>query len=377
MISFETAIIGCSKMKSGTSFRRHEGVSKMKSAAAEFISKITNKDEVVIIFNNDADGVSSCALVEGLLRKRIGKKSYLITQPMPTEKTLIRKIQTTIPTKLIFLDLAIDQQLDVVKKIGNLCDILVIDHHIINKNLNSKNTVHHNPRIQIPKIYQSTSYLAYKVCGEIEDISDMLWIAAVGMIGDYNLEDSKDIVEEIRKKYSINGKLYDSYLGRLADMIGSARAVREVSCEEMVDVFLSAKGPEDVIKNDNGRKMLEAYKKIENETLSVLIDFESSSEKIGNLILYEIKSNYNLSSSISTRVSEKFKDKIIIIYENTGSRIKISARSQKGGNVGKLLQEAASGLKASAGGHEAAAGATLKASDWGKFKENLVRLIKA
>jgi single-stranded DNA-specific DHH superfamily exonuclease len=68
-------------------------------------------------------------------------------------------------------------------------------------------------------------------------------------------------------------------------------------------------------------------------------------------------------------------DKIVIIYEKNKTGAKVSARNQsRKYDVGKLLQKAMHGIKGSAGGHEAAAGATMPAKDWEKFKEQLVAL---
>src|SRR3989338_9214451 len=170
--------------------------------AIEFIKNIGKNDGVVIIFNNDGDGICSCALFMKYLKK-IGNEPYIINQPMPLDQNIIKRIQTSLPNKIVFLDMAVDQQSDIVKKLKGIADILVIDHHQIYKDLNSENVVHHNPRLENPKLYQSTTYLVYKLLSEIDDYSNYLWIAAAGMISDYNLEDSKDVVEEIRKAYSV------------------------------------------------------------------------------------------------------------------------------------------------------------------------------
>src|SRR3989338_2168927 len=225
--------------------------------AADFLRNIKSKDNIVIIYNNDADGICSCILIKKLLEKTAKNAPLTISQPMPTEKNLIRKIQTTLPTKIIFLDLAIDQQQDVMKKLVRLCDILIIDHHQITKDANSPNVVHCNPRFSNPKIYQSATYLSYKLCSEISDMSEHLWIAAVGMIGDYNLDDSQDLVKHVREKYKIGEeKLYDSFLGRIADMIAAARATRELTCEQMVEILGKSQSPENFQKTEGSEKML-------------------------------------------------------------------------------------------------------------------------
>ncbi len=346
--------------------------------ASDFLRRINSKDNVVIIYNNDADGICSCILVKKLLEKTAKNVPYAISQPMPTEKNLIRKIQTTLPTKIIFLDLAIDQQQDVLKRLGKLCDILIIDHHQITKNMNSSTVVHYNPRFKNQKLYQSAAYASYKICTDVTDMSEHLWIAAVGMIGDYNLEDSQDLVKLVKEKYRIQEeKLYDSYLGRVADMISAARATRELTCEQMVEILGRAKTPEDLEKVEGSEKMLESFKAVENEMIAIEQDVAANAENIGSFVLYNLKSRYSLGSSVATRLSEKFMKKILIIYSKEKSKIHISARNQKGiFDVAGILKKAAHGLNASAGGHDRAAGATVEEKDWQVFKERLAELAK-
>jgi single-stranded DNA-specific DHH superfamily exonuclease len=345
--------------------------------SSEFLRTIKEKDNVIIVYNNDADGITSCVLVKKVLEK-VKNNPYIISQPMPTEKNLIRKIQTTLPTKIIFLDLAIDQQQDVMKKIGNLCDILIIDHHQITKDMDSPCIVHYNPRFKSPEIYQSTAYCTYNICSDVIDMSDHLWIAAVGMIGDYNLENSQDLVKKIKEEYKIKErKLYDSYLGRIADMISAARATRELTCEEMVLILDKSKSLEDFEKVKGSEKMMESFKTIENEIMSIEQDVESNAEKNGDLIIYHLKSKYSLGSAVATRVSGNYMDKVFIIYSKERDKIHLSARNQKGNyDVAKILRRASSGLRGSAGGHDRAAGATIEAKDWGIFKERLINFLK-
>ncbi len=339
----------------------------------DFLNRIKKKDEVVIIYNNDADGICSCAMLDKLLTKKIGKKSFSISQPMPMDKNLIQKIQTTLPTKIIFLDLAVDQQQGILKKLGSICDILIIDHHQFIRNMSSSSVVHYNPRFARPRVYQSTSYLVYKICNEMMDFSDFLWIAVIGMIADYNLKDSMDIVEEAERKYSV--KLKESLFARMADMIADTRATRAMTCEEILELIEKIEDPKDFEKIQGSEKMIEAYQKIENETTALLDEAEAVSEKTGNLILYEIKSEYNLRSELSRKLSEKHPNKLVIVYEKSSSKVKLSGRNQDIIDVGKILQKASEGMNAAAGGHENAAGATLQLSDWEEFKQRLAKLV--
>ena len=346
----------------------------MKSAIS-FLEKIKTTDEIVVIFNNDGDGISSCVLLNKFLEKTGRKKPYIIPQPMPMDKNIIQRIQTTVPNKLIFLDIAADQQQNVLKKLDSICDIMIVDHHQVFKDMNGKNIVHYNPRIETHGVYRSTSYCVYKICSKIIDMSDLLWIAGVGMVSDYNLDDSKDLVKELEKNYSLEEPLYGTKLGRMADMIASTRATNALSCEQMVGVLESATF-EDFEKARNADKMIESQKIIENEIAEILADYEHKMERAGNIIFYNIKSKFNLGSSISTKVSEHVKKNLVVIYERSGNRIKISSRNQaKNINAGNVMQRAAKEVGGSGGGHEAAAGATIPADEWDHFKRILIKIV--
>jgi len=349
---------------------------KYLKEAAEFLRDIKKTDGVVIVFNNDGDGICSCVLVSKLLEKKGCGRPYIISQPMPMDKNLVQRIKTSAPSKIIFLDLVVDQQEDVLKKVRGLADVLIIDHHQIGRDMNGGNVTFFNPRFTKSDIYQSTSYCAYKVCSEIEDIKEEIWISAVGIISDYETKDSMDIINEAKKKYSIDGRPYDSFLGRIADMIPAARATKMLSCEQIVEMFLKTGDPERMEKTHGGDKLVESLRVINTEIEDVMKDAEISARKDENVVSYSIKSRYNIDSIISTKLSEKHRDKLVMVWSiRDGKRYKISARNQdKNIGAGDVMKKACQGLRASGGGHEAAAGATVDSADWEPFMNNVRNL---
>jgi len=57
-------------------------------------------------------------LLKKFLEKQGLKKPYIIAQPMPMDKNIVQRVKTTIPNKIIFLDMAADQQSRCVKTAG-------------------------------------------------------------------------------------------------------------------------------------------------------------------------------------------------------------------------------------------------------------------
>lgn len=340
-----------------------------------FLNGIGKGDIIITVFHNDADGCCSCAIFDKFLEKRIGRGSdIIISQPMPPLKNLIQRIRLSMPTKIIFLDLGIDQKPSLVKKLENDCRILVIDHHQIMNDLNSRKTVHYNPLFR-EKVYLSASYLTYQLCSQIEKMDDFLWTSMIGIIGDYNTKDSTELVKKAKEMYpdivkaTDQESLHNSMFGQAAEMIAAAKACK-VTCEEIVNILESSKNFEDVLQNST---LSECYRNVQQEIERVLIDAKSKIDTGKRVLFYEIMSRFNISSIISTKLSKEYPGKIIILWQLIGNKIKVSARNQsREFNVGRLLMEATKNMKyASAGGHDAAGGVSMRAEDWDEFVERI------
>ena len=340
------------------------------SKAVDFLKGIKEKDEVIIIFHNDGDGISSAAVMNRLVKSITGYSALLISQPMPINSNITEKIKTTIPTKIIFIDLAVDQNPEIVKKVAGYAPTLVIDHHIIANNMNSKRIVHYNPRFTKADIFQSASYLAHKLCSEVAEL-DALWISMVGIVADYNLADSKDIVSKARKKYSVKNPK-SSIFSEIGNMIFSSKTTKRLTPEQMCSVLTEAKGPEFIGSLPDGEAMMESNFIIQKEIDSAVRSAASTMKKQGNLVIFEILSSYNIRSPVTTIVSEKHEDKLVIGYVKEKGKVKFSARNQKKNiNAGKILESAIRGFRGSAGGHEAAAAGIIPEKDWEQFLQKL------
>ncbi len=352
----------------------------------EYLKRIKKRDNVVVIFHNDGDGVCSATLINKFLIKWRGRPADMaISQPMPPNKNLIEKVKTTIPTKIIFTDLAIDQDVKFIKKFESIAPILVIDHHEINNNISSKRVVYYNPRMYKKDVYKSATYVVYKITSKIVDMSDSLWIAAIGIISDYDISYSKDILRTVKKKYpnyieeiSQEGVL-NSTFGQMSNMIAAAKATKELSCEQMVNIFTEAKTIDDVINGKYSSKFIKAFQKIQNELERLKIDIEKSAKICGKVVFYEFDSKYNFRSPLSSVLSDKYPNKVVIVWEKSKGKVKLSARTKSQRyNVGKILKFLARDIKnSSAGGHPSAGGATIPEKNWEEFKENLVEFINA
>ena len=82
-------------------------------------------------------------------------------------------------------------------------------------------------------------------------------------------------------------------------------------------------------------------------------------------MVFEVKSRINITSLVSTKLGERFPDKVVAIRKKTGDAWKVSLRNQSGRlNLGDAVKKSVKGI-GSGWGHEKAAAAPV--SDWEKF----------
>ncbi|MEM5868337.1 MAG: DHHA1 domain-containing protein [Candidatus Aenigmatarchaeota archaeon] len=347
--------------------------------AIEFLRNIKEKDIITTIFHNDTDGICSCVLINKFLKERIGKPSdIIISQPMPLTKTLIQRIKLSIPTKIIVLDLAIDQEKNLCRRLEGISETLVIDHHQITNMINFKKIIYYNPLIE-KDVYQSASYLTYKLCSKIIDMKNYLWISLIGIAGDYNINDSLDLIEEGKNIYSDllqedgEKSFINSIFGRASDMITAMRA-SHISSEKIAKIIESM---ESIVEINQRRDMIEYYEKVQSEVAGILASVKSNAEINENILFYEIKSKYNLRSVISTKLSELYTNKIIFVWEVSRNKVKFSVRNKNNNiDLAKLLKEVSKDFRtAITGGHKLAAGGSISIDEFNLFKEKIKEFI--
>jgi single-stranded DNA-specific DHH superfamily exonuclease len=288
---------------------------------------------------------------------------------MPPDKQLMRRVQTGAPNKIVWLDMAVDQMPSLVQRMSGFAEQLVIDHHVILNDLSKmKGIIHYNPRFRQKSLYQSTTYIMWKLLADKID-EDVTWLAATGAVADYDLKGSEDLVREIEKRWNI--ELFQ----KLANMIESTRLTKTLNFDQLVERLTRANGPSDITEDES---MIKTYHTIESEIETMTADAEASGELIDGVFFYEAHAKHNVKSKVATKLSEKWPARIIVIHEKKKSNINASIRSHAGScNLSVILRKAAKDISgASAGGHEAAGGATVPEKEWNNFKQKLVEVAK-
>lgn len=319
----------------------------MKEEAVEFLKNL--HDEVKIISHNDVDGICSLAIMLNFLKKRGIIEEHKITK-VPIEK--LEKGKT-----MIFLDINTDNALKFVSE-----NTLIIDHHQFSK---KPEIPFYNPMETDEKSYIPASYLVYDVCSEIENMEEVKWIAAVGVIGDKGDENS-----ELCRNF-VNSFENKEELGLISDYIFSTTLVKhEEGYEEILKILLEAESTGEIVQEPYLR---ECYDVIQNEILKS----RNKIEREGNIIFVEVVSPYNIKSIIASQILEKNKNVVVVTYSEFEDSYNISTRTNTEINLGEIVKKVAKVCRGDGGGHRKAAGAKIGKDKLGIFREEFISEVES
>ncbi|MBN2331418.1 MAG: DHH family phosphoesterase [Candidatus Aenigmarchaeota archaeon] len=329
----------------------------------------------VLLYHTDSDGISSAALI---LRFFGGFAAVPRDGPIIDDRFL-HEIISMKPDLLVVLDIPIDQEwkkMEFLQQSLPGLRLVVIDHHIPEKNLTSRRSFHINPRFE-REVYIPASALVYRLLQQMgKDVRPLIWIAGVGIVGDHAFEDCKDIVRECVESFpDLGGDIRKSKLNSISGMLTSAVVLHGTrGVMKSLEILLSTDRMEDLLKNEYLRK---CDGLVSAEIKRVMSDFRKRAREFPNLdlIIYRLSSRLNIASTISTLLAEKHPDKMIFVTKQGKRHVKVSARYQAGKiNLSKLLKSSVDGI-GSGGGHEKAAGAVINKHDSKEFERRLVNRI--
>ncbi len=329
----------------------------------------------MLFYHRDADGICSA----GLMLKFFGDFEQDARQGPRIERDFVKQVVEKKPDLIVFLDLPVDQEWEKVNDIlGKLpkARVVVVDHHIHERDMNSERIVHVNPRF-FEDVYLATSYVIFKLLGSMgKDAAPLVWIACIGIIGDYDLKDCGDVLKLCEKAYpdSVGKDPLNSKLGYASELICSAVTIRgSEGAEKVLKTLLESK---DYRKFLESKRLKSWHTQVRTEIRRVIKDAYRNAEvhpKVG-LNIYTIRTRMSLTSAVSTYFAEKYPEKIIIIRRKSEGEWKLSFRNQSGKvNVGQLAKKCVQGI-GTGGGHKKAAGAIV--SDWDRFRGCLLEELK-
>src|SRR3989344_7248545 len=156
-----------------------------------FMESLSEKDSVGVLVHCDPDVLASGAVILSMLKKKAGKEANAFScSPYGGHELMQKKLDFfhyARCNKLIVADLSFDQDNFFVQEAESFCDaVLFIDHHKIYQDLNSDKTVF--IKAQFVSDIDPSKYPASKLCFDLFsdfcDLSDVAWVACVGILGD-------------------------------------------------------------------------------------------------------------------------------------------------------------------------------------------------
>lgn len=360
-----------------------ELVQKTIKPAVEFIKKIKSGSRVTIIHAHDNDSMCSAAIIFRLLKKIYNIESKLVVSEFNfriTEKSFA-EIEKTNPEFVIVLDIA-----DIPKEVEKFLEkykVLVIDHHGPSE---YKKFSYSNPMLHDSSSYIPTTYLSYRIFKSFLEAKEILWIAGIGTLADHGVTQNTDLFDEIKKFEQelvdgiefVDEKLFDlSLLGAITKIFDSASIVKNISGVKLaVKILIETKSYKNVLatKTAEIKQIVSWYEEMKKEFDRLVKDFKKNKKESGKFLIYEIKSKFNLKSSLAGYIQQFYKNKILVVYQSDGGFYAVSFRRgiEAKDDLRKIAKNSVKGIEnSSAGGHIPASAARIPKVSLGKFLVNL------
>ena len=327
---------------------------------ADFISNLNERDKIAILSHNDRDGICSAVIVS----KSIGNPDYVGIIPLDLFNLpeIISELKKKKINKIIICDLAIFDSKELLKKLEEFAELLVIDHHPFMEDLNSERITYLKADTHYP-----AAYICYYLFSKIKEIPEIFGV--LGTLCDTDYKYNENNAETIYDDYGFKSKKQNLW-----------EIARNLTYAIIYFKDSNPKKVYDILMGDNyleNLKKLEKYSKIIlDEIESHTKDFEKNHDEYKDLILYLYKPKFSFASILSTIISLRdFSKTIILAYEKEG-RIRMSCRRQDGKvDCNRLMRLSVEGIPDSkAGGHFKASGGDIPKESFEKFKENLFRV---
>ncbi|MEK6937191.1 MAG: DHH family phosphoesterase [Nanoarchaeota archaeon] len=332
----------------------------------EIKSYLEKAENPLVFFDDDHDGLTSYILLKKSYEKIHG---VVVKGGMKEEEIYNRKIEEYRPDFIFVLDRAeISQEL--IDSVN--VPLILIDHHPV---IERKGIKYFNPRKNDENDTRPVSYWCYQL------VKNNLWIALVGIIGDYCYP--KELIENFEYKELLNGHekiediLYDSELGMLVRLFNFILKGTTTQVRKNIIMLLSVKDPYEILqkKTAKGKFLFNYFEKIEKE-YQKLVDKAKRNVTEDKVLLFTYPDNkLSLSASVSDKLKYLYPDKLVIVAREKEDYMAVSLRSNDI-VLPQLLKKSFEGLDGYGGGHDKAAGASINRLDFMKFINNIRKNVK-
>ncbi len=356
--------------------------------AVDFIAKLQSKQGVVIIHDDDPDGICSAVLLSKCCSRIVSANPAVHSTEYGQSLTpkLLRMLRKDDPQAIIFTDVpAIPQNL--LSEAAEIAEILILDHHYPE---NYQKAIYANPRLLKALAYLPSSYLAFHVATALGLPRTLCWIAGVGVLSDHGVENCRQLFTLIRSEFPDlvgNAKVEDvslmdeSPLGVLTKTITSATVASPGQGAQVAFKALNAADTyRDILEGSRPdfRQLREWNQMVEYEFQSVIGDARRSVVRLGRkVVVYRFQSRLRIKSLVANYLPRLFGDNIVLVIQKDGKYTHVSLRRGDGNHTDlrSLVQRAIGDIPdASGGGHPEASAARLPTVWVDQFLDRIAEL---
>jgi len=371
----------------------------------ELLNKNLNKqNKILIIGDYDVDGCMSTSLLVNFLKQKTSSVNYFIPDRFKdgygaSKELIIRLIKQFDPNLVIFLDCG-SNSYEAIKYIKTKkIESLIIDHHNTN-NPYPEADIFINPKKEVEYNnfnYLCTTFLTYlfvdlyiKLNGEkkisleneliyvlLATVADVMPIRGINKILSKQILSKFDsnenfIIKNILKYLNIKKKIELYELGyKIAPLINAAG--RLSNANQIVELFTTESKNRVLEILENICKLNDKRKLIERNIIDDL-ELEKLNDENGILFVYKQNLHEGLIGIIASRIKEYY-NKPCLVITNSKNILKGSARSTTDFNIGELIDKSCKlGISLNGGGHNLAAGVSLKKTKLNFFKKYINKI---
>lgn len=312
---------------------------------------------IVVVCHFDADGLGAAAVLVRALRKdgRDARPLVIGKGETPWDVEVASRIAAIDPGGLILADLGTRAE-----PVVPGCATVVIDHHVPTGEPQGAITISGNGLSPEP----TTALLAWWAVGALGDQSELLWLAAIGLIGDMAEGAGFPELADAQQRW---GK---TALRDAVALVNAPRRTADADASPALRLLLAADGPKAITRGTCADAL--ALHAARAEVRAAMADAKRAPPLIaGDVALIQLDTACQIHPLIAQQWRGRLKDKIVIAA-NRGYRpgwVHFAARSASGRDLIDFLAEhrpdRADGRYGN--GHAQATGGALRFADWNGF----------
>ncbi len=333
-----------------------------KDELQELRGFLENSQNPLFLFDNDADGLCSFAI----LKRALGRGRGVPIKSYPDlSAQYIRRVNEFNPDSVFILDKAEVSKEFIDEVTQRNIPIVWIDHHL------SQTTQELKDRTNYYNTYPSAepvTFSAQKIFNRQED----LFLALIGCISDVYMPNfgkkfSKNYPELFNYELSAFDALHASEIGKFARMLNFGLMNTTTNVVRLMRYLEEINGPYDLLEENNKtREFHKRYQELNAELIKLTEKARKIVDKNSKVIWFSYEGRTSMSAVLSNQLYYENKDKIIFVAYRRPDKINLSIRGEGALKITNMITENIEG--ATGGGHEEATGAMIPAISFDKLK---------